>query len=321
MKPRRAELFGPTRAGCASLPRALLVAGLLWLGGCASLPDDPATRGLYVDLRKAVDLSDDTGWVVDRVQLEANAEAAMRSVCQVQPHLRDDLDAWLGGQIELEGGPAAAGYREHGDLGEVDEALQLERTRMLLRYADDRASADCPFWLEPDPQFRGVQGDADRFVVLLESGGFGAIFVRDGEASLGGGGGGRVMLGRGFGSRLTLAAGGELGGFGGLTDNESGARRIDASIAAAVPVLARLSFISRIVDLEVAPVWRFNPGEDSWPPGIRTTVGAGVATMRSTAFMPYLVGYIGYEYQPERDLNPESHLFMLGTRVGVDLDP
>jgi hypothetical protein len=149
----------------------LAVLAVLLCASCATLPHQPAERALFIDLRKIVELSESTGWVIDRIQVEKNAEDVMRSVCQVDPALRDDLEAWLTGQIEVNGGPAEQLYREHGDdLSAADRTLALERTRTLLRYGNAHAAQDCPFWLKPSSSFDGVQGDAHRFVVSARAG-------------------------------------------------------------------------------------------------------------------------------------------------------
>jgi hypothetical protein len=304
-----------TAAGCA------LLAALA--SACATLPDAPVQRALYVDLRKAVELSDDTGWVVDRVQLEANAEDAMRSACQVPASERDDLDAWIGGQLALGGGSAAELYRKHGgDLGAASEALELERTRALLRYAQGHAAEDCPFWLEPDPEFSGVQTDDGRFVLLAETQGFGAVIVENGETGLGGGGAGRLLLARGLGPRLTLGLGGEVGGIGTFVeDEEDGARGIETTFTAGIPLLLRISSFARVFDFEAAARFRVDPGDTLPPPGVRLSFGAGISTMRSSAFMPYGLLWLGYEYHPEFRSDPADHSILIGTRVGVDWGP
>ena len=285
-------------------------------------PDSPVQRALYVDLRKAVELSDDTGWVVDRVQLESNAEDAMRSACQVAPAERDDLDAWIGGQLALEGGSAAELYRKHDrDMGAASEALALERTRALLRYAHGHAGEDCPFWLEPDPEFRGVQSDEGRFVLFAETIGFGSLVIERGEGGVGGGGGGRLLLGRGFGPRLTLGFGAELGGTGAFVENEQGTRSIETTFMAAAPLLLRVTNYSRVFDFEAAARFRIDPGEALPPPGVRLSFGVGITTLRSSAFMPHGVLWVGYEYHPAFELDPEDHSVHVGTRVGVDWGP
>ena len=53
------------------------------LAGCATLPRDPVERSLYIDLHKGTELGEDSGWVVDRLEIENQAEEAMQSVCLV----------------------------------------------------------------------------------------------------------------------------------------------------------------------------------------------------------------------------------------------
>jgi hypothetical protein len=291
-------------------------------GACATLPAQPVERALFVDLRKSVELSESTGWYVDESQLRNNAENILRSACQVDPALRDDLDAWLSGQIELAGGSAEQVYLAHGkDLGAADKVLALERTRMFLRYANQHAATDCPFWLTPKDDFIGVQGDAHRFVLLAETNGFGSLVIEGSNAALGGGGGGRLLVAHGIGPQLTLAVGGEVGGVGAFVPNDKGGRGLDTTFTAGVPILLRWTRYSRLLDFEVAPVARLNPGEPVLPPGIRSSVGVGLTTMRASSFMPYAVLWVGYEYHPASNDSPRDHSMLIGTRVGIDWDP
>ena len=57
------------------------------------------------------------------------------------------------------------------------------------------------------------------------------------------------------------------------------------------------------------------------PPGVRASLGVGLTTMRASAFMPYVVLWLGYEYHPTIPNSPEDHSLHIGTRVGVDWDP
>ena len=294
----------------------------LLAAGCATWPHDPIERALYIDLTKAVELSNDTGWVVDRVQLENNAEGAMRSVCQVEPEQRRALEVWLDSRIQKLGGSAELVYKKHDrDLGAASGILELERVRALLKFADARAADDCPFWLEAKPDFRGVQSDADRLVILAETLGYGSLVLEGSNEALGGGGGGRVLIGTGLGPAWTLAIGGEVGGSGAFVRNEMRTRTIETTFSAAVPVLLRYSRYSRLFDLEIAPAVRFDPDTDILPPGVRTSVAVGFSTMRSAAFMPYALLWLAYEYHPPDNRGPEDHSLHIGTRVGVDWDP
>jgi hypothetical protein len=302
------------------LPLLAIACACCALGGCAPLPESKVQRALYVDLRKAVELSADTGWIVDRLELHGNAEHALNSACRVDPAMRDDLDVWLTGRIALAGGSAEEIYRATGgDMSAASTSLTLERTRALLRYANAHAAEDCPFWLEPDDDFNGVQGDAGRFVLLGETFGYGAVVLERGEAALAGGGAGRLLLGHGLGSRFTLAAGLEVGGMGTFQSVE-GERRIEPTFAIGAPVLLRFTHFSRIVDLEVAPVARFE-SSDLLTPGVRVLIGGGLATLRASAFMPYGIIALGYQFQPPDARKPADHSVMIATRVGIDWAP
>lgn len=301
----------------------LALAALAALAGCATLPSDPVEAALYADLRKGAALGDDSGWIVDRIELEAEAEDALHSVCQVDPTARTNLDSWLTGQIAFAGGPAEEQYRKNGgDLDAAQDALDYERVRAVLRYAQAHAAEDCPFWLEIDPEFRGVQGDADRVVVLAESGAFGSVVFEGSEVAIGGGGSGRLMLGHGIGPQVTLALGGEIGGTGSFVDDPEGSgRSLVTTFTAATPVLLRITRYSRLFDFEVGPTVRITSDQDLFPPGLAASFGMGFATMRSSSWMPYVVIYVGYSYDPPTDGSDADHSVRIGTRVGIDLDP
>ncbi len=297
-----------------------LLATALVAGGCATLPDGPVERGLYRDLTQIVETRQRTEWVVDRAEIEQASTTAMRSVCKTEPARREALAAWLDGLIAAEGGPAPEAWLRRGrDRREIDDLLTLERTRALLGYAHARAAEDCPFWLNPDPEFRGVHTSTDRLVLLLESRGAAALIRREGGWVVGGGGAGRLMPAWGLDDRLVLGVGAEVGGFGLLGEGSDGDTAIDASFTAAVPLLVRLVDGTRIWDFE-AGLTTF-VGEHTWPVGYRVAFGGGVATLRVGAFMPVIVVYLGYEYHPQRGPNEPMHLIGAGTRVGLDFDP
>lgn len=286
--------------------------------GCATLPNQATERGLYVDLRSEVELSQDTGWVADREELAAGAKQALHSLCQVAPGQRDRLDAWLTAQIAREGGSPECVYREHGDdLSAASSVLVLTRTRTLLRYANERAASDCPFWLAPRADFEGDRGAAGRFVLWIESQALGALVLQSSDAAFGFGAGIRALVGHGIGQRLTLAAGGELGVASAFLKDEQGRRRFETTLVTAIPVLARLTEFSRTFDFEVAPVIGLLSTGALPPPGVRLAVGAGTA-LRSLPGVHYGVLWLGYEYHPAARGGTSSNSVQLGTRVGVN---
>jgi hypothetical protein len=284
---------------------------------CATLPRDTAERSLYLDLRKIVDTSEEGGWTVDSLRLEANLEPALRSTCEVDRTVRAELDAWLSAEITRAGGPAEQGYLAHGrELGAVRESLALERTRRLLRYAEARAAIDCPFWLRPAPRFAGVQGDFQRWVVLGETQAFGTVMVPGPIPALGGGG--RLFLGRGLTPRGTLALGADLAASGTLLPGDHG---IDAYVTFATPVLYRFAEFSQLWDVELAPVMRFSHARQSWPPGGRIEVAGGFSSVTLSPFMSYFMFYVGYELHGVGPHEHPDHTFQLGTRIAVDWAP
>lgn len=286
------------------------------LSGCVTLPNGPAERSLYLDLRKIVDANEDGGWTVDWLRLQANAEPALRSACQVEPQARAALDAWLGDEIQRVGGPAEQQYLSHGkNLEAVAQALSLERTRALLRYANSRADQDCPFWLAPNPNFAGEQADAQRWVLLGETQAFAAFTMPSNVPALGGGG--RLFIGHGIGPRLTLAAGVDVAASGTFIPTATSGG-IDAYLTLATPVLLRLSWYSRMYDVELAPVVRLSSGQSSWPPGGRIQIGGGFSSVRLSPFMPYFMVYAGYEVHPVGPSSKIDHTIQLGTRIALD---
>ncbi|MFO0744435.1 MAG: hypothetical protein U1F43_02030 [Myxococcota bacterium] len=307
--------------------RATAVAALgLALGACSSvLPEAPVERALVNDLRTIVRSQARDEWTVDRIALQAVAPAVAWSACQVAPDGRARALAWLDGAIAAEserlGGrdlPPAELWRKAGkDTGALDDLLELQRMRLALGELDLRAAADCPFWLEADPRFVGTQGDADRFVLVLESRGGAALHIRGSSLGFGGGGGGRVLIGGGLSQRMSLVAGVELGGTGRFDEHG----KVTGVLGAALPVVLRLVDAGSVIDLELAAT-TFLQGARGWPPGVRAAIAFGVVTPRvGGAFSPSAVFYIGYELHPARGPDAPFHIIGIGTRIGVDVDP
>jgi hypothetical protein len=229
--------------------------------------------------------------------------------------------SWVDRRVEAEkarlGGDARTAWLSSGkDLDAVEDLIELERVRAALATVDERA--ECPFWLEADPDFIGLQGDAHRFVMYIESRGQLALNIQDsGSARFSGGGGGRVLLGGGLSDRVTLLSGIEVGGGGRF--GEDG--KLSGVLTGAVPVLVRLSDAGTAWDLELAAV-SFLEGSKSWPPGLRAAIAFGFITPRvGGAFSPQAMFWLGYEYHPRRDDEEPFHIIGLGTRIGVAIDP
>ena len=298
----------------------LLPVWALLCAGCASLPPRASERALYADLRKIVEVNEDSGWISDNSRLELNLEPALRSVCQTDAGARAELIQWLRLEVTRNGGPAREAYLANGhDLRAVEEALSLERTLALLRLAEQRARAECPFWLAPRRDFAGEQSDLARWVLLGETQAFGTVTLPGPVPALGGGA--RVLLGRGVSSRLTLALGVDAAASGTFIPSSGSASGVDAYVALATPVLLRMTRFSRLFDVELAPVVRFSRGHAPWPPGARLELGYGFASVRTSQFMSYYMLYAGYEVHGIGDAVALDHTIQLGTKLSVDWTP
>ena len=317
------RVLRPTHLDLCQLFASVAVASLVTLmGGCASLPDAPRERGLYVDMRKAVDFEEQVDWVSDRLEVDHVLERVMGSVCRTSPETRRNLIDWLDVQIAAEGGPARELYEREGRrrTSAVKRVLTLERTRALLLRGHELASEDCPFWLAEEEDFRGLQGDEGRLVVLLESMGGAALTVTGGQVAFGAGGVARLLLAGGVSRRLTLGTGFGVGADGELPETEDGGRSFQAVIALQVPLLLRLSFISRVLDIEVDLTSRLRDGVLQTP-GVRLALSYGLSAPRTAGLMPYVLAWVGYEVVPGGRGNPASHIIWLGTKVGFNWDP
>jgi hypothetical protein len=276
-----------------------------------------AQRALYLDLRKIVETKEDSGWVVDSVRQLESLEPTLHSLCQVEPYTRRALDAWIDRGLQLAGGSAENSYRAHGhSLEAASHALTLERTLGLLRYGEAHAH-ECPFWLEPRAKFDGQQYDGAHWVVLAESTGFASLVLKSWIPALGGGG--RLLLGHGIAAQLTLAVGGELAASGTFVPQDG--QGFDATAALAAPILLRYTRLSRMLDIELAPVVRFAARHKSWPPGARIELGVGISGLRGAAFMGYNMLYLGYEVHPRIAHIAMDHTIQLGTRLALDWSP
>lgn len=323
------------RAGAPKVARLLggalaLCAVALTTPACVHLPDDPEARALFVDFERIVATRERTEeWVVDRAEFSDMLPGALRSVCQTHPKVRADLIAWIDATLATQGGSAEAVYNAQTDkdLDEVRDMLRLERIRGLLRYADARAAEDCPFWLKAADPFTGVHANTDRFIVFLESNGGGWLVFQGDQLRYGGGGAGRLSAAWGFGDRLTVMLGAEVGGSGLISaenaddaQDQAAADALAARLNVGVPLVFRFHDASRVYDVEVAAVSLIDPRSRDAQFGVRALVGGGLETPRIGAIMPSAVFLVGYEFYPSTDLLPTTHMIRIGTRVGVGAD-
>lgn len=308
------------RTAGGAFERALALAALALLSACATLPPKPVERALYIDARKALHGESRLGWTVDRVEIEEASGQTEPSACLVPEQQRKNLRTWIEARIAEEGGNAEAQYRAGVDIDDLDEVIDLERTRALLDAVESHVPEDCAFWSKPDPKFSGLHQTTRRFVLIAESVGGGSLLVSGGQVRTAGGGAARILPAWGFSARLQLAAGIEVGGDAVLEKTRDGSLAPVGAFRFGAPISLRLTDIDRIYDLELAAVTRLTRG-DLVPFGGRIALAGGISGLRRLGFMPAVQVWAAYEYYPAQDGQPGQHLLRLGTRVGIDWDP
>ncbi|HEY6876708.1 MAG TPA: hypothetical protein VI299_01765 [Polyangiales bacterium] len=295
---------------------------LACFSACATLPERPSERALYIDARKALRGEARLGWTVDRVEISDAAAQTEPSACHVLPEQRAALRSWVERRIAEEGGPAAAQFARGRSKRALAEAIELERTRMLLEQVEQHVPADCPFWIQPQPHFEGLHAVSDRWVAIVESVGGGSLSFSHGHVEAGGGGAARVFAGYGLGSHLQLALGVEAGGDAVLQNqkDQDGTLQANGAFRFGVPAFLRVIDLDWIYDLELAAISRLT-NRELRPMGARAALAAGVSGLRRIGFMPALSLWLAYEIFPAQDGRAAEHVLRLGTKVGLDWDP
>lgn len=303
--------------GASALSAAVAV--LAWAGPAPALGED--AEGLLADVERIVAVEQSLGWFVDRREYDDVLPAMLQSVCRAQPA------AWLEARAELErrarekGDPRALFARAGRELdGPTKEALFVERQLGALTYAMQRASADCPFFVEPEADFIGRQTDRNRFTLSLETGGMLQIRKTEGDWTFGGGGTARVLPGWGFGGALTVLTGAEFGGGAMIRPNVE-PTQLAINYFPAIPVVLRFHDVSWHYDAEVAPVALFQADDQDFSYGVRFGGAVGVAALRTRGFLPWAGLAVAYERYFESGGRAPASFIRGGLRVGLMLDP
>jgi len=301
--------------------RPLVIAGLL-LAACTRrpAPKDPNERVLFRDLERQITVNQTTGWGVDRLEIEGMLETALESMCRVDPLARRGLQMWLDGEITRRGGPLESAWKRRGKrLARVDDLLVLTRVKMLLVRAEEMAG-DCPFWLEPEHEFRGRQISERRFQITFGGGGKG-ILVRQGDSvDVSFGGAGRLLFGRTFIGGHGLYSGIEAGGSAAIPKDDMGERTsLELTADFVVPVVYRRTFTSSYVELEAG--WLGRSTERDWSAidhGIHVGAAFGARALRTRFLFPGAA--LGISWERIFVAGDDLTSIKIGARVAFDLD-
>jgi hypothetical protein len=293
------------------------------VAGCARLPAprDPEIRPLFRDLERQVTIADAAGWGADRLEVEGMLETALQSVCRVEPLARRSLLAWIDERIARSGGSVEAAWRASGKrMSKVTSLLELTRIRMLLVATDAVADHDCPFWIEPQPRFRGRQISDGRWQLTMGGGGKGVVTRQGDETDVRFGGAGRILIGRVFAGGDALYVGGELGASAAFPKDENGERGelvIGADLVA--PVVYRYTGTNTYLEFEGG--WLGHATEKDWDDfdhGIHVGVSIGARALRTRFVFPGVA--FGVSYERLFLAGDDLEAIKVGGRVAFDWD-
>lgn len=323
----RSELRGPvpvTRGSRAPKVIAALLAGagaaLLPAAAAAAEPSQ-AVEALIHDLEKIVEVQVSVGWKIDRYEFEEMMPDALLSVCRTTDDTRSAALTALDERLDAVGGPPEEAYRASGGkYDEIGQNLRVGRIRALLEEAIRRAAAECPFYIEQEPDFRGIQTDAYRFTLSGEGGGLFTAQHWGGRVfEVGAGGSGRLMLGYGLSPRWTLLAGPELG-VTAIFDQNEVSTNFPLQFVGAVPLVLRRLNVTWHYDMELAPLGFYTKAEGEVSFGMRAGFLIGVSTLRIRGIMPWFGVGMALEYIFPTDARTGLTLLKGGARVGFDWD-
>ncbi|MEO8903532.1 MAG: hypothetical protein ABI488_14960 [Polyangiaceae bacterium] len=296
-----------------------LFATLCWCSAVRAA-DPEGARGLLADVDRIVAGEESEGWFTDADALREIEPAVFESTCRATPDARAEALLALRGRSTAAGDARALFAAAHEMTPAAREALNAERQRRVFELALSRADAECPFWIQPKPAFKGRQSDRQRFTLSLETAGNVQLRRTAGRFAFGAGGWGRILPGYGINDSLTLLAGPELGG-GAMVRPNTGASQFIINYFPAIPVVLRVHHRTWQYDLEGAPVALFQADNSQLSYGFRVGGGVGFSALRRHNFLPWAGLAASYEHYFEGGGRAPAEFLRADFRVGFVWDP
>jgi hypothetical protein len=290
--------------------------------GCLrQVPASPPAASLYRDLERIVTVTEAAGWYIDRIEIDGVLSEALESACRVPLGEREALAGWLDRAIAAAGGPVERAFKARGrKLGEVSDLLTLTRIRLLLARAISASREDCPFWMEPSAEFAGRQISDDRWQLSLGGGGKGILARKGGDGDLRFGGAGRLLLGRGFGSRSALYTGLELGGSGAFPRNDDGERgTLVIGYDAVVPLVYRYTLVNSYFEVEGGWLGTGTEEDLALENGVHFGAAFGARALRTRLLFPGAAIGVSWE-RTFPDQGAAQYTVKFGFRGAIDID-
>lgn len=285
-----------------------------------------AVNSLLYDVSKIVEVQASSGWKIDRYEYEKMMPDTLLSVCRTTDEVRSFALAEMSRRVTRLGGPLEDALRKNGNkVGELSDLVFATRVEHTLAEAVRRAPSECPLWIAPKTDFRSIQTGVDRFVLTAEGGGTGLLQYSTKHPAgttgftLGGGGGGRLMLGRGFGHAWSLRTGPEISVVA-LVRRDKESTSLPLQFMGAIPVILRYNDISWHYNVEAAPLGMFTEDDPVVRYGFRFGLMIGISALQVRSFIPW--AGIGGAIEVFPDAGPRPALVNLkgGVRAGLDWD-
>jgi hypothetical protein len=307
------------------LVRPAIVQARAPMSGATLAPSE--AEGLLFDMRKIVEAQRSAEWKIDRYEYEEMMPDALMSVCRTTNETRSLALSEAMREVARLGGPLerALGEEDDRELDELEQLLFATQVAHLLREAMRRAPSECSPWVRPQRGFKARQVGVDRFILSLEGNGAGMLQYApihpDGTTGLRGsrGGGGRLLLGRGFGHHWSVRVGPELDVHM-LVRREGNTADLPLQLQAALPVVVRYTKVSWHYDLEVAPLLMLTDTDHVPRYGGRLGLLVGISRLKQRRVIPWAGLGVTVELFPDVDGRPMQLNLKGGWRAGIDWD-
>ena len=281
-------------------------------------PSADSVDALWFDVMRIVEAEEGSGWLLDEMALDALLPALMQSVCRATPAVRARTFERMLSEAAALGDPRVL-FEQDGELSGRTKAALAAQRRVAALGRGNAAARACPFWLQADPEFRGLQSTRDRFVVNFDTGGTVQLRRSEGLWTIGAGGFGRALAGYGF-THVSLLSGIEFGG-GALLEPHTHPTEFIINYSPAVPFIVRLHDKSWNLDLETAAVGLFQASNTALSYGVRGGVTLGISSLRLRGVLPWVGLGLASEYHFANAARPGAFYLRGGLRVGGVWDP
>ncbi|MFO1471571.1 MAG: hypothetical protein U1F27_11090 [Turneriella sp.] len=287
------------------------------VGEIPELPEGASEKSLVRDLAMIVTSHEQTGWTIDELEVRQMLGNSIVSFCAVDATAVENVRVWF--DRILKDVDIKKLYEQNGkSLQKIQRVLVLWRSRLLFEEAMKMRNAQkCPFWIDEQKPFPGVQDENHKLLLAFETGGR-FYAQREKRDTIGAGGIVRMMVGYGFAHRFAVRTGLEFGFSAQAPDPNSG-KASPLVFASAFPITIQHRFLAEYIEYEAGPLAYFDQSRNSLQWGVHLGIGVGVSRMRIRAIMPSVILTVNYQYVPPEGGFVEVHRLSIGARAAFSL--